>query len=395
MALNSTLLNSSSSNKKLVLLIVVNLIILCFFKVYSFYYREIVIFSITISFNALPVGISFYTFQLIAFAVDTVKQKETIPSFIDYGNFASFFPFIGAGPIERRNNLLPQVQKISFRMSEENLLKGLPIIVLGLFYKLVVADNLDLFINFKIDNNPYFILWTSFLFGLKLYFDFAGYCLIAVGMGKIFGINLTYNFMAPYTARSIREFWQTWNISLMNFFRDYIYIPCGGRRTRFWAFNIGLVWIISGFWHGMGLNFIIWGLFHGILIITYHFVKDWIKIPSWLGWFLTFTSVNFSWLFFYETNNFLLLTKFKTIFTPSAYSQTELRGLLEYYSSGDLFPISVILGFAILILLLENLGRSSTNPYNLLVQYPATFIMVLLFPFLLAGKMSQFIYFAF
>lgn len=221
----------------------------------------------------IPPGISFYTFQMIACMLDSVREKDTrAPKLIDYFNFAAFFPQIVAGPIERRSDLMPQIEKFRLRFTVENMDAGMRWLALGLFMKLVLADNLSIFIDWKEAANP-FIVWLSvYIFGLRIYFDFAGYSFIALGLARMLGIQLTVNFQSPYISRNIQEFWRRWHVSLSTWFRDYVFIPLGGSRVAFASVNILIVFVISGLWHGAGWNFVLWGAYHGLMLVLYsHF----------------------------------------------------------------------------------------------------------------------------
>jgi len=197
---------------------------------------------------AIPIGLSFYTFQF--------------ENFVDYLNFSSFFPQIVAGPIERRHDLLPQLRNFEFTWSLHRVEAGVKLIILGLFYKLVIADNLAAsgsWITMPI-SSPLLIHLGNLVFALRIYADFCGYSMIAIGLGKVVGIELTHNFASPYTRANIREFWRNWHMTLTNWLRDYVYIPLGGNKV---PLSILAVFVISGVWHGAGFNFIIWGGLHG------------------------------------------------------------------------------------------------------------------------------------
>jgi len=280
----------------------------------------------TSKFDSIPPGISFYTFQMIAFMVDTIKYKHREPiKFVDYLNFASFFPQVVAGPIERRSKLLPQIQNFRFRFSIENIDAGLSWIALGVFMKFVLADNLAVFIDLNEIINVWIIWLSIFLFGLRIYFDFAGYSFIALGIARCLGINLTINFLAPYTSLNIGEFWRRWHVTLSGWFRDYVYIPLGGSRVRWVSINLLIVFGVSGLWHGAGWNYVLWGCYHGLLLIIYRSVRTDLIGPRPVKWALTFGSVMFGWLFFMETDFDRLLLKLKAILDPAGYKLSYLN----------------------------------------------------------------------
>lgn len=221
----------------------------------------------------LPVGISFYTFQAVGYIVDVYrKQTKAEINFLRYALFLSFFPQLVAGPIERSNNLLRQLNKSVF-FDIDNIRLALLRIFWGLFIKIVIADNLAVIID-KVysDYSLYYgceIFFATMLFAFQIYCDFEGYSSIARGSANMFGINLMQNFNAPYLAQNVTEFWRRWHISLTEWFRDYIYIPLGGNRkgTVKKQFNTLIVFLTSGLWHGAGFSFIVWGGLNGLYII--------------------------------------------------------------------------------------------------------------------------------
>ena len=345
---------------------------------------------------ALPVGISFYTFQKISFVVDTLAFKHPLPTLLDYLNFASFFPMVVAGPIERRADLYPQVKEFKFRWNPAWLDEGAPWIVTGLFFKLCLADNLAEFVNRQSTTNAWAIWAANFLFGLRIYYDFAGYSLVAVGLGRCLGIRLTLNFLSPYCSRSIVEFWRRWHITLSQWFRDYVYIPLGGGRTRRWAFNIMVVFVLSGIWHGAGWNFAIWGTVHGTYLIINRLFSKKYTLPAFAAWLLTFLAAMWAWLGFYEVRSDALLAKMKASITPSAYSLAYLRAVPEQWSPSGRLTLMFFLVLTAVVLLLEwRSVRRRNEPFYYLRQPWVMYLLVLLTLLLSPGINNAFIYFAF
>ncbi|MFT3868299.1 MAG: MBOAT family O-acyltransferase [Nibricoccus sp.] len=344
----------------------------------------------------IPVGISFYTFQKVAFVVDTLVFKEPLPRFLDYMNFAGFFPQIVAGPIERRDNLLPQMETFRFRWSPHDIDVGAGWIVVGLFFKLCLADNLAGFFDGASRTNAYLIWMANLLFGLRIYYDFAGYSLVALGLGRCLGVKLSLNFLSPYCSASIGEFWHRWHVTLCQWFRDYLYIPLGGSRVAWWAFNIALVFVVSGIWHGAGWNFIIWGGIHGGALILNRLLGSKIKLPPALGWILTMATSFGAWLAFYEIRTDALFAKIRTILTPAAYNTDALREALHRWSSVDGFVMTCFLTLSGGVLLVEWFSvRKNQQPYRLLF-HPVALILLLVLTLILApGTNNGFIYFAF
>lgn len=261
--------------------IVFNLLILATFKYFNFFgenlYRLFKLFGFDADWPTLnillPVGISFYTFQALSYTIDVYKQKiKATRDVVSFFAYISFFPQLVAGPIERATNLLPQFyKKREFDYSEAVL--GMRQILWGLFKKIVVADNCAIAANAVFDNyadaSGATLVFGAIMFAFQIYGDFSGYSDIAIGVAKLFGINLMQNFNYPYFSRDIAEFWRRWHISLTTWFRDYIYIPLGGSRGTKWKIfrNTMIIFLISGFWHGANWTFIVWGVYNALLFL--------------------------------------------------------------------------------------------------------------------------------
>lgn len=224
----------------------------------------------------LPVGISFYTFQSIGYTIDvyrgTIKAER---SFWIYALFVSFFPQLVAGPIERAKNLLPQFRS-HHRFDGIRLLEGLRLMTIGYFMKLCVADNVSAYVdavyNNMVHHNGTSILLATIFFTFQIFCDFGGYSLIAISAARCMGFNLMQNFRQPYLSGSVKDFWRRWHISLSTWFSDYVYIPLGGNRcpaTRHRA-NLFVTFLVSGLWHGANWTYVIWGAYHGILLVLHN-----------------------------------------------------------------------------------------------------------------------------
>jgi alginate O-acetyltransferase complex protein AlgI len=301
-----------------------------------------------------------------------------------------------AGPIERRRDLLPQVEQFRFHWSAENIDAGAPWIVAGIFFKLCLADNVSGYFYGQSATNPYVIWMDNLLFGLRIYYDFAGYSLVAVGLGLCFGIKLTLNFRSPYCSTSSVEFWRRWHISLSQWFRDYVYVPMGGGRTSHWVFNVAVVFVVSGIWHGAGWNFMMWGALHGLFLIVNRLWGKNLKTPALLAWAFTNGAALFAWLCFYETRPGMLWAKLKTLLTPAAYSGAAWQEALANRPPTDQFVMACFVGLAGLVLLVEWLSVArKDDPYYYLRRPVVSIGLVLLTIFLAAGKNNVFIYFAF
>lgn len=213
----------------------------------------------------LPVGISFYTFQTLSYVIDVYREKVEPEKHLGiYATFISFFPQLVAGPIERTENLLPQIEKEKTFNYEETVY-GLKLMAWGYFKKIVIADNLAVFVDRIYNNVMEFrglsLLIATLFFAFQIYCDFSGYSDIAVGIGKLFGVNLVTNFKSPYLSLSIHEFWKRWHITLSSWFLDYVYIPLGGNRKGRLrhAINLMITFLLSGLWHGASGTYILWG----------------------------------------------------------------------------------------------------------------------------------------
>lgn len=253
----------------------------------------------------LPLAISFFTFQQIAWLVDQYRNKAPKCSFIAYSSAVTFFPHLIAGPIVHYHDLLPQFQaKNAFKASAEQTLNGLFLISFGVFKKIVIADTLAPTVTQFFDKtealNAYQAWFATFGYTMQLYFDFSGYCDIAIGSALLLGITLPLNFDLPYKARNIQEFWQKWHITLGDFFARYLYIPLGGSRkgnTRT-LINLFIVMFLSGIWHGAGVGFIIWGTLHGLAMVVHRFCKfaGFRALPRRLAIFVTFIFISLAWI---------------------------------------------------------------------------------------------------
>ena len=299
--------------------------VLVFFKYFNFLYESFFDLAQLFGGNGpsgyfsiiLPVGISFYTFQTASYVVDVYRGSIKAERHLGYfALFVTFFPQLVAGPIERPGALLPQL-KAEKRLKSVDFVGAFRFITVGFFKKIAVADFIGITVNATYENvagaNGLAALISTLLFSVQIYCDFSGYSDIAVGCAKLFGVNLTENFNKPYSARSIKEFWNRWHISLSSWLRDYIYFPIGGSRVKTWrwVFNVSLVFFVSGLWHGASYNFIIWGLLHALFQIIGKFTlgarnKFWTlvhvspdgKLVSRLRNIGTVALVTLAWVFF-------------------------------------------------------------------------------------------------
>lgn len=259
----------------------------------------------------LPIGISFFTFQKIAFLVDAYRGKVREVRFLDFSLFVLFFPQLIAGPIVHHGDFIPQIREDAFRrINTRNLALGLAVFSAGIFQKCVIADGIAPMAQtaFGIASQGTHLrlleAWTGALaYTFQLFYDFSGYSHMAIGLALLFGFKLPVNFLAPYTSKSMIEFWRRWHMTLSSFLRDYVYIPLGGNRNRHLT-NLFITMFVAGLWHGAGWTFILWGVWHGLALIANHCWRDRHPIavedahaPWWTN-VLTMVVVTFGWVLF-------------------------------------------------------------------------------------------------
>ena len=289
--------------------IIANLVLLGYFKYADFFISNINIVlgsDIPLLHLALPLAISFYTFQQIAYLVDSYRGETKEYDFLNYSVFVTFFPQLIAGPIVHHSEMMPQFKTVRNQVKNyRNIAVGLFIFSIGLFKKVVIADSFAVWANNGFDvaeTLSFFEAWvTSLSYTFQLYFDFSGYTDMAIGIALLFNIKLPINFNSPYKATSIQDFWRRWHITLSRFLKEYIYIPLGGNRKgeiRTYT-NLFSTFLLGGIWHGAGWTFVVWGAMHGLALVIH---RAWqqlgFKMHALLGWFITFNFINVAWVFF-------------------------------------------------------------------------------------------------
>ncbi len=395
--------------------IVLNIAILCVFKYYNFFADSLdTLLSSLFGYHldwatlevVLPVGISFYTFQALSYTIDVYQRKlPATHDAVEFFAYISFFPQLVAGPIERATNLLPQFQR-DRRFDYARAVDGMRQMLWGLLKKLVVADNCAMVVNDYWSQYEELPVASLFLLGvfftIQIYCDFSGYSDIAIGCARLFGINLKQNFNFPYFSRSIPEFWRRWHISLMTWFRDYIYFPLGGSRcSKAKAIrNVYVVWAVSGLWHGANWTFVVWGLYHATLLAICNILGINTKpttsrtlLPSFketLQMAVTFFLAVIGWIIF------------------RAETMEQAAGFLKAMFTNRLFVIQMIFGktyllYAVALIAVEWLQRDKQHALQLpstglcrwaLVRY-AIYAAIVYVIFTCSGKVQTFIYFQF
>jgi len=411
-----------SFSKKIILIfgVIANLSLLGYFK-----YTDFLIENFNLAFDSkleslhlvLPLAISFFTFQQIAYLVDSYRRETKEHSFLSYTLFVTFFPQLIAGPIVHHKEMMPQFSNVRNKVKNyKNISAGLFIFSLGLFKKVAIADTFSVWATNGFDTATtlnLFEAWaTSLSYTFQLYFDFSGYADMAIGLALLFNIKLPINFNSPYKARSIQDFWKRWHITLSLFLRDYVYIPLGGNRNgHFRTYNNLLItFLIGGLWHGASWTFIFWGVLHGMALVIQ---KMWailgVKLWGWLAWFITFNFVNITWIFFRanEWNDAIkvlggMFSLENVVLNPVL--QSKLSFLAEYgISFGPMFRSidgskSVVFALLLAFILVIAFSNSIQKLKEFEVNYKTLFVSsmsILLSLIVLLDSQSQFLYFDF
>jgi D-alanyl-lipoteichoic acid acyltransferase DltB (MBOAT superfamily) len=357
----------------------------------------------------LPVGISFFTFQALSYVFDVYRGRFAAEHRFDiFAAYKAFFPQLVAGPIERPANVIPQL-KIEHRWNYERVASGLQLILWGLFKKLVIADRLAVFVKgaYSLPHNHtgLQLLLASYAFAFQIFCDFSAYTDIARGTARILGINLMENFRAPYFARSIPEFWSRWHIKLSPWFRDYHYIPMGGNRVPWlrWQFNILVVFVVSGVWHGADWKFAIWGLLHAIYFLLANALAKipWqVALPRFGEWLwnaakvlVTFHLVVLAWVFFRAES----MKDALYILRKIAKHPFKGPALTNYFGWQEAM---IALGAIVLLEAVHLLhGRVNAREFlatrPIFIRWPAYYALILAVVFYAKQGRQEFIYFQF
>jgi len=360
----------------------------------------------------LPLAISFFTFQQITYLVDSYKGDIKKHSFLSYSLFVTFFPQLIAGPIVHHKEMIPQFEsKLNWVKDYKNIVMGIFIFSLGLFKKVMIADQFAVWATAGFNSSTALSLleaWaTSLSYTFQLYFDFSGYTDMAIGAALLFNIKLPFNFNSPYKALNIQNFWRRWHMTLTRFLTEYIYIPLGGNRhgTTRTSINIMLVFLIGGMWHGAGWTFIFWGFLHGLALIIH---RTWlglsITMPKWIAWFITFNFVNVAWVFFRAKDFEDALKVLKGMFSGNLVLPEMLAGKLSFLQSygiefgalSGVTPFSVLFIVAGFIVVLFTKNTQQLMQNNV-VSTSKMLLSAILFTLSVLSfyKVSEFIYFNF
>lgn len=412
-----------SRKSVLVIGIVLNLALLVYYKYSDFFIENINVLlndDLPLLNLLLPLAISFFTFQQVAYLVDCYKEDTQEYDFLSYCLFVSFFPQLIAGPIVHHKEMMPQFAQLkNVFINYNNLAKGLFIFALGLFKKVAIADTFAIWANQGFDSQitlSFFEAWgASLSYTFQLYYDFSGYSDMALGVALMFNIVLPTNFNAPYKARNIQDFWRRWHMTLSRWLKDYLYIPLGGNQkgvTRTY-FNLMATFVLGGLWHGAGWTFILWGFLHGGALALHRFWHGMgLKMTPMLAWALTFIFVNFTWVFFRAADVPAALSMIEGMVGLNGVSATgQFVNFINYFVGwkpdwlivngnkmvGSVGTLQLIVVFGLVAFLAKNTLELGMNKLRFTLKDSVVVSFSLLLTVLLgiASSASEFLYFNF
>jgi len=368
---------------ELIFALTVNLGILFYYKYYDFFVdnlNQIFHSDLLLRNVVLPLGISFFTFQQISYVIDAYRGEVSRYSFLQYASFVAYFPQLVAGPIVSHDELIPQFADLSKKKFDwDNFARGIYIFTLGMAKKILIADvfgnaaNWGFSLISGLDSTNAILVTLAYT--IQIYFDFSGYCDMAIGLGKMMNLDLPINFDSPYKAVSIIEFWKRWHKTLTRFFTKYVYIPLGGNRkgTARTYCNVMIVFLLSGLWHGADWSFVAWGGIHGALQVMERMGKKYLeKIPRFFRWVGTFSLVNVAFIFFRagSVRNALMIIKriLSLRFGPvdqqviQAFQLPEIQYVVEkllYWDHLTWLPMVITIAFFVISVLCAARGRNA------------------------------------
>ena len=325
-----------SAKRVLVVGVVLNLAILGFFKYTTFLMEnlKLIIPTVVVPQISLPIGISFYVFQSMSYIIDVYRDDAPVQkNAIAFGTYVTLFPQLIAGPIVRYADVAQQM--VSRRENVADFASGVRLFIVGLSKKVLLANQMGALWEYLQTQNGTLAAWVGIAaYSLQLYFDFSGYSDMAIGLGRMFGFEFLINFNYPYISKSITEFWRRWHISLSTWFREYVYIPLGGNRKGMGRqiLNLMIVWGLTGFWHGASWNFLLWGLFYGVILILekLFLLKVLEKTPAVLRHVYAIFVVLLGWALFYFVDTPSLMAFFGKLFSLTGTSMDAVRYMLGY-----------------------------------------------------------------
>jgi len=380
--------------------IVISIGLLGLFKYADFFidsFNAVTGLSVPLLRLALPVGISFYTFQSLSYTIDVYRgnvpaQKNPI----SFGAYVALFPQLIAGPIVRYVDVARELNER--KHSWEDFCSGLRRFLVGLGKKILIADNFALLMKLFRESEGKSVLfyWLyAAAFMLNIYFDFSGYSDMAIGLGRIFGFRFIENFNYPYLSKSVTEFWRRWHMSLGSWFRDYIYIPMGGNRVNKgrWVFNILTVWMLTGLWHGAAWNFVLWGLMFGILLMVEKWVPAIQKLPTWLRHGYVLLTVCLSFVLFNAESLTQAVSDMGGMFGFAGVPLANAESLYYLRSYAPLFVMGIVGATPIVRDTARKMGE---KPWGAILEIGMMAVLLLVCSaYLVDGSFSPFLYFRF
>ena len=384
----------------LIVSVVISLTLLGLFKYADFFISSVNAvtgLSIPLLRLALPVGISFYTFQSLSYTIDVYRGKVPAQkNLISFGAYVALFPQLIAGPIVRYIDVVRELEERTHSWADA--CDGIRRFLIGFSKKIILADNFALLMKLFRESNEKSVLfyWMyAIAFTLNIYFDFSGYSDMAIGLGRVFGFHFIENFNYPYLSKSVTEFWRRWHMSLGSWFRDYVYIPMGGNRVPKlrWVFNILTVWMLTGLWHGASWNFVLWGLMFAVLLLIEKWVPQLQKLPSWARHGYVLFLVMISFVLFNAENLSQAGTDIAGLFGIGGMPLVTAQTLYYLRSYGLLF----ILGFVGSTPVVRDTARriGETKVGNILEPAVLLILLLVCTGYLVDGSFSPFLYFRF
>ena len=378
-----------------------NIGILFFFKYFNFFVNDVLMLKNVTLNIILPIGISFYTFQILSYVIDVYKKEVVAQrSIINLGAYVTMFPQLIAGPIVRYQTIAKELTERKEHV--DDIAEGLRRFIIGLGKKIIIANQMAIiadkvYLSIPLhDLNTMFAWIGTIAFALQIYYDFSGYSDMAIGLGKMFGFHFVENFNYPYIATSITDFWRRWHISLSSWFRDYVYIPLGGSRCSKarWMLNIMIVWSLTGLWHGASYNFILWGLYYGVLLMMEKlFFKKYLDKLKGINYIITMLIVLVGWVFFNSSSVDQIIYMIRNLF---GFNGSFSLILLNNQGILYLLPymLIAIIGMGPWINQLFIKIRNNTIGFTIYDIYLVVILVVCLI-FLINDSYNPFIYFRF
>ena len=390
------------SKASLIFALVIDIGLLGVFKYAGFFVSNVnALFGAGINFAgfALPLGISFYTFQILTYVIDVYRGEAGVQkTFYKFLLYVTMFPQLVAGPIVRYVDIEQQINKRS--VSLKNFEYGVIRFTQGMFKKIILANCAGGIVTKLLGGDMSTLsasgAWLGIImYTFQIYFDFSAYSDMAIGLGSFFGFKFKENFDYPYTSKSITEFWRRWHMSLGSFFRDYVYIPLGGNRKH-QLVNLGVVWFLTGFWHGASWNFILWGVYYGgwLIIekkILFRFIK---RIPSWIMYIYTNAIVVGGWILFYFTD----LSKIKGFFIAAFGRNLGANSIVAKYQFMShiwIILLMFICSTPLIKIIVKKIREKYSRLYAVLLPVSVVVVMVMCFSLLVKSSYNPFLYFRF